>query len=135
MQDTDKVVDDCVQATPGLVKDWTDRMAKWNATKEATKETTKAPKKDSKKDGKDSKNWNKKCESPENHVFAKCIRRNVIVTCPTWAKSDNCDKLMAFAKTCSAYPMNGNCGKHGKGSGEKNDKEASKAAKGGKGKN
>lgn len=54
------------------------------------------------------------CANPLNAVITKCIRRQLVLTCPTWVKNDTCTTLMTFAKNCPAYPF-GECGgKHGK---------------------
>lgn len=97
-----------MKAAPEQVKQWEDRVAKINGTK---------------------KYDTKSCANPENHVIAKCIRRNIIVNCPNWASTDNCKALMTFAKSCPVYPIQGHCGKHHKG-----EKKDAKEAKSGKGK-
>lgn len=47
----------------------------------------------------------------ENKVIGHCIRHELIVQCPTWTKSAECDALSAFAKSCPLYPFH----PHGKG--------------------
>lgn len=85
-----------MKSAPGTLKEWQDKWAqKMNQTKKS--------KKDAKK-GEHSDGW-KNCTNPENMIISHCIRRQLILTCPTWIKAEKCDNLMMFAKSCSYYPI------------------------------
>lgn len=81
--------------------------------KQAEKQAEKKDEKKDKKDKKDDKKEKKDCANPENISITKCIRRELILNCPDWTKTADCDNLMAFAKSCPKYPPSGECGKKG----------------------
>lgn len=81
---------------------------------------------------KKDKKEQKKCANPENFVIGQCIRREAIIQCPSWTKSDSCNNLMTFAKSCSAFPFWDHNGKgdkdvekKGKNPAKKSKREAS----------
>jgi hypothetical protein len=94
-QPVDTIVDGCVAKAPKEVEDWKKKHA--NETEKKDK---------------------KPCTNPENISITKCIRRELILNCPDWSKTADCDNLMAFAKSCPKYPVGG-CGK--KNGGDKKD--------------
>lgn len=116
-QPVDTIVDGCIAKAPKEVEEWKKKQAE------------KADKSD-KKD-KSAKTENK-CVNPENGVVVKCIRKELILNCPDWTKSADCDNLMAFAKSCPKYPIRGGCNKgddkktESKKDGKKNKKDGKK---------
>lgn len=45
------------------------------------------------------------CTNPENYAIVKCVRRNLILSCPSWETTEECGKLLTFAKSCPRYPF------------------------------
>lgn len=75
------IVDGCVTQAPADVKAWQEKMAALNRTEPET------------------------CTNPENYAIVKCLRRNLVLSCPTWETTEECGKLLTFAKTCPKYPF------------------------------
>lgn len=79
----DTIVAECIKASPEKLKEW---QAKGAATK------TNGP-----------VVYN--CPNAENVVLVKCLRRNLVLSCPYWKETDECKQLMTFAKSCPAFPF------------------------------
>lgn len=75
------IVDTCVTQAPADVKAWQEKMAALNRTEPET------------------------CANPENYAIVKCLRRNLVLSCPTWETTEDCGKLLTFAKSCPKYPF------------------------------
>lgn len=61
-----------------------------------------------------------KCDNEENIPTIKCLSREIIMNCPDWSKTADCDSLMTFAKSCPLYPH------YWKGKCDKGDKKGEK---------
>lgn len=108
----DSIVDDCVATAPAKLKEFEDKMAAHKG-----------------KDGKKDDKKEKKCANPENFVIGQCIRRGLIIQCPTWAQNESCTSLMTFAKSCPMYPFKDCDGHDGKDIEKKEKKSEKKPAK------
>lgn len=88
---------------------------------------------DTKSNKRSKKNNNDTCQTSESSVITQCIRRHLVLNCPVWFKSDDCNKLMDFAKSCTKYPIQEGCGRKGKNEDKGTDGEDGKDGRKGKG--
>jgi hypothetical protein len=81
-QPVEEIVDECIKKGPADVETWKKAHPEMAAKHDAAS-----------------------CPNPESIAVLKCMKREIVMKCPDWSKTPECDSLMAFAKKCSAYPF------------------------------
>lgn len=79
-------------------------MKAWQDAKDKRKTDGKKGKKSGKGKG-EKPDESKACTNPENLVLGHCVRRQLIISCPSWDETEKCGSLMTFAKGCPYYPI------------------------------